>query len=147
MLPQISKEIIEPIIKTNIQYVNSLEDFEKIELELNQTLLCFDNTKSCFYIRSRNALGEYGVAKVYFYEDFASKMQNDDEKAFYDKCKALKLDQLKTEIAHKFFIENEKPLKVWLWLLENKKATWEYDTVKHLRYKLKKSFLELEKQN
>jgi hypothetical protein len=38
-------------------------------------------------------------------------------------------------------MENEKTLKVWLWLLETKKADWEYDTVKHLRYKLKKAFL------
>ena len=74
-------------------------------------------------------------------------MQNADNKVFYDKCKALKLDNLKPEIAYKFFIENEKTMKVWLWLLETKKADWEYDTVKHLRYKLKKSFLSLENKN
>jgi hypothetical protein len=147
MFSQISKELIEPIIKSNIQYTDSIEDFEKIELECNQTILCFDNYKSCFYTRSRDKHGEYSVVKVFFYEDFATKMQNEDDKVFYDKCKQLKLDPLKTEIAYKFFIKNEKPMKVWLWVLENKKADWEYDTVKHLRYKLKKLFLALEKKD
>lgn len=139
----ISRGIIEPIVTSNIRYVDGIEDFEKIELEKNQTLLAFDNYKSCFYTRERDKHGEYGTIKVYFYEDFATKMQNDDNKGFYEKCKALKLDPLKTEIAYKFFIENERTMKVWLWLLETKKADWEYDTVKHLRYKLKKAFLNL----
>ena len=147
MFSQISKELIEPIIKSNIQYTDSIEDFEKIELECNQTILCFDNYKSCFYTRSRDKYGEYSVVKVFFYEDFATKMQNEDDKVFYDKCKQLKLDPLKTEIAYKFFIKNEKPMKVWIWVLENKKADWEYDTVKNLRYKLKKLFLALEKKD
>ena len=143
----ISRNIVEPIIKSNIQYVDSIEEFERIELEPNQTLLCFDNHKHCFYIRERDKYGEYSSVKIYFYDDFATKMQNEEEVLFYEKCKALKLDPLKTEIAYKFFIKNEKPMSVWLWLLENKKADWEYDTVKHLRYKLKKLFLAIENQN
>lgn len=139
----ISENIIQPIIKSNIRYVNSLEEFEKIELAINETLLCFDNKQLCFYVRERNKLGEYSSVKIYFYEDFATHMQNDSNKEFFDKCKELKLDKLRTEIAYKFFIENEKPQKVWLWLLETKKADWEYDTVKQLRYKLKKALLTL----
>lgn len=143
----ISQNILQPIIKSNITYVNGIEEFEKIELEPNQTILCFDNKRPCFYIKERNKFGECCPAKVFFYEDFATKMQSEDNKAFYDKCKQLKLDTLKTEIAYKFFIENEKTQKVWLWLLDTKKADWEYDTVKHLRYKLKKEFLKLSNQN
>lgn len=141
---QISKNLIQPIIKSNIQYVDSIEEFEKIELEYNQTILCFDNFKPCFYVRERNRHGEYSNVKVFFYEDFATKMQTEDDKAFYDKCKALKLDPLKTEIAYKCFIENAKTQTVWLWLLETKKADWSYDTVKHVKYKLKKALLSLE---
>ena len=143
----ISKDIIQPIIKSNIQYVNGIEEFEKIELDYNQTILCFDNSKLCFYVRDRDKYGEYSVVKVYFYADFATTMQNDDENVFYEKCKTLKLDPLKTELAHKFFMENEKTMKIWLWLLETKKADWEYDTVKHMRYKLKKQFLSLGPKN
>lgn len=141
----ISREILQPIIKSNILYVDGIEEFEKLELEVNQTLLAFDNKKPCFYIRDRNKFGEYSVAKVYFYEDFASRMKTDDEKAFFEKCRVLKFDPLKTEIAYKCFIENQKTQNVWLWLLETKKADWSYDTVKHVRYKLKKAFLSLDK--
>ena len=143
----ISKNIVEPIIKSNIEYVDSIEEFEKIELELNQTILRFDNKKSVFYIRERNKYGEYSSITVYFYEDFAKHIQSDDNKSFHEKCTALKLDPLKKEIAYKFFIENEKPMKVWLWLLETKKSNMEYDSVKHLRYELKKQFLKLERKN
>ena len=136
----ISQNIIEPKITSNIQYVNGVEEFEKIALAPNQTMLCFDNNAPCFYTRERDKYGEYGAVKVYFYEDFASRMQKNDID-FYSKCKAVKLDPLKTEIAYKFFIEREKPMAVWLWLLDTKKADWEYDTVKHLKWKLKKLLL------
>lgn len=143
MIP-ISNDIIQPVMRSNIQYVNSIDEFEAITLDCNQTILCFDNYKQCFYTRSRDQFGEYSTTKIYFYEDFAAKMQHDDNKAFYDKCKALKLDSLKTEVAYKFFMENEKPMKVWIWLLETKKSNCEYDTVKYWRCKLKKAFLSLE---
>ena len=139
----ISQGNLQPVIISNILYVDSLEEFEKIELAINETKLAFDNFKQRFYIRSRDKYGEYSEVKIYFYDDFSTKMQNED-KEFYDKCKRLKLDPLKTELAHKFFIENEKTMKIWLWLLETKKADWEYDTVKHLKTKLKKAFLSLE---
>ena len=144
---QISKNIVQPTIKSNIQYVDSIEEFEKIELDYNQTLLCFDNNKACFYLRERNRYGEYSNAKIYFYEDFASKMRSVDNKEFYAKCSALKLDPLKTELAYKFFIERARTQAVWLWLLETKRADWSYDTVKHVRYKLKKAFLNAQIDN
>lgn len=139
----ISANILQPIIKSNIRYVDGIDEFEKIELDYNEICCAFDNKQTCFYIRERDKFGEYKPANVYFYEDFATKMQNGDNKAFYNKCKALKLDPLKTELAYKFFIQNEKTQSVWLWLLETKKADWEYDTVKYVRYKLKKAFLTL----
>lgn len=41
----ISRNIIEPLIVTNIEYVDSLEDFERIVLNQNETRLVFDNYK------------------------------------------------------------------------------------------------------
>lgn len=139
----ISKNIIQPIIKSNILYVDSLEAFEKLELEYNQTVLAFDNFYQRFYTKGRNNFGEYSPVKIYFYDDFATKMQNETNQEFYDKCKALKFDTLKTELAYKFFIQNEKTMSVWLWLLETKKSDMEYDSLKHLKCELKKKFLSL----
>ena len=48
MIP-ISKGIIEPKIKTNVNFVNSLEEFEQIELDYNETILRFDNRRNKVY--------------------------------------------------------------------------------------------------
>lgn len=140
----ISRNNLQPIIKSNIYYVNSLDDVEKITLECNQTILCFDENKPCFYLRERDKRGEYSPVKIYFYEDFATRMQSVEEEKFLKRCKELKFDNLKTEIAHKFFIENEKTQRVWDWLIKAKNVYMEYDSVKQLRYKMKKEFFALD---
>lgn len=138
MIIPISKDIIEPIITTNIFYVNGIEEFEKIELKPNETRLAFDNNQQCFYVRERDKLGEYSPVKIFFYENFAQKIQNIEKDEFVKKCKEAGLDELKTEISIMFFLENKKPQEVWLWALEKKKKDWEWDYVRNLKCKLKK---------
>lgn len=138
MFTPISKNILQPIIKSNIQYVNNgIEEFESIELEPNQTILCFDNYKPCFYIRERDKFGEYSAVKIYFYEDFANRVQSIEREEFIQKCRDAGLSDLKTEIAIMFFLENKKPLEVWEWSLKNTTKDWEWDYVRSLKYKLK----------
>ena len=142
MIVPISKDIIEPIIKTNIEYVNSIDEFEKIELQTNETILKFDNNQPCFYVRERDKFGEYSIVKVFFYQNFAQKIQNLEKDEFVKKCKEAGLDELKTEIACMFFLENKKPQEVWLWVLETKKKDWEWDYVRNLKCKLKKKLFQ-----
>ena len=142
MLIPISKEILEPIPKTNVNFVNSLEEFEKIELQYNETRLAFDNNKQCFYVRERDRFGEYSIVKIYFYENFAQKIQSIEKDEFIKKCKELGLDELKTELACMFFLENKKPLEVWEWSLKNTKKEWEWEYVRSLKCKLKKKLFE-----
>lgn len=54
------------------------------------------------------------------------------------RCKEHNYDDLKTQIAVKFFIDKEKPKQVWLWLCETQKYPMEWDSVKNLKYKMKK---------
>ena len=115
----ISENIIQPIIKSNICYVNNIEEFEKIGLEINQTFLAFDNFNQCFYIRSRDKYGEYSRTMIYFYKNFEQKVKSIEEEEFIKKCKEAKLDEVKSKIAYMFFKENKKPQEVWLWLLES----------------------------
>jgi hypothetical protein len=136
MIP-ISKDIIEPIIKTNILFVNNLEEFEKIELEPNENKGAFDNFKQCFYFRERDRYGEYSAVKIFFYEDFSQKVQNIEREEFIKKCKEAGLDEIKTEVAIKFFLENKKPQEVWLWVVENNIKDWSWDYVRTLKYRLK----------
>ena len=133
----ISQNIIQPIIKSNIQYVDCIEEFESIKLEINETILRFDNNKSCFYVKERDKFGEYSPVKIYFYENFAKKVQNIEKDEFLKTCKDAGLDELKCEVACMFFLENKKPLEVWEWSLKNTNKNWEWDYVRSLKYKLK----------
>jgi hypothetical protein len=142
MIVPISQEIIEPIIKTNIQYVNSLEDFEQMPLGLNEVMLRFDNNQPCFYVRERDKFGEYSATKIYFYETFAQKVQSIEKSEFVEKCKNAGLTDLKIEIACMFFLEGKKPLQVWEWVLRNTDKQWEWDYVRGLKYKLKKKIFQ-----
>lgn len=54
------------------------------------------------------------------------------------KCKALNYDKLKTQIAVKFFVDKEKPKQVWMWLCETQNYPMEWDSVKTLKYRMKK---------
>ena len=138
MIIPISKNVIEPIIKTNIEYVDSIEEFEEIELQPNQTKLAFDNFKQCFYIRSRDKFGEYSPVMIFFYENFAQKIQNLEREEFIKKCKDAGLDDLKVECACKFFLSKMKPYDVWIWVTSEKKKDWSWDYVTSLKCKLKK---------
>jgi hypothetical protein len=138
MIIPISKDIIEPIIKTNIKYVNSIDEFEKIELQPNETILCFDNNQPCFYVRERDKFGEYSLVKVYFYENFAQKIQSLEKEEFIKKCKEAGLDELKTECACKFFLDKCKPYDVWIWVTSVKGKSWSWDYVIGLKCSLKK---------
>jgi uncharacterized membrane protein YccC len=71
-----------------------------------------------------------------------------DLKAFKDKtlnkdqliklCKQHNYNDLKTQIAVKFFIDKEKPKDVWLWLCDTQDTPIEWDSVRHLKCKMKK---------
>lgn len=63
--------------------------------------------------------------------------QTEREK-FIEKCKAIGYNELKCEMAIKFFLENEKPKDVWLWLCDTQENPMEWDSVKKLKYRMKK---------
>ena len=54
------------------------------------------------------------------------------------RCKQHNYDELKTQIAVKFFVDKEKPKQVWIWLCETQKYPMEWDSVKTLKYRMKK---------
>lgn len=138
MIVPISKSVLEPIIKTNIDYVNSIEEFEKMQLKPNETRLCFDNNQSCFYIKSCNATGECSPVKIYFYEDFAQKVKTIEREEFEKKCREVGLDTLKTEMACRFFLDKQKPYDVWVWVTSEKHKDYSWDYVISLKCAFKK---------
>ena len=55
-----------------------------------------------------------------------------------EKCKALNYNNLKTQIAVKFFIDKEKPKDVWRWLCETHQMAMSWDSLYNLKSKMKK---------
>ena len=73
-----------------------------------------------------------------YFIDLKASTKINDKDAFIAKCKSLGYNDLKTEMAIKFFVDNEKPKDVWLWLLETKKSDIEWDSVRRLKCVMKK---------
>ena len=137
MVP-ISKALIEPVLTSNVLYVDNIEEFENLELHANETKLAFDNYKPCFYVRACDKEGVRSIVQVYFYENFAQKIQNIERDAFIKKCKEAGLNELKTECACKFFLDKCKPYDVWIWVTSVKGKNWSWDYVIGLKCALKK---------
>ena len=143
----ISKDILQPapIPKSNILFVNSIEEFEKIELELCQTLVAFDTSKvnQVFYCRERDRYGEYSPVMIFFYQNFAQKIQDLEKEDFEKACRKAGLNEVKTLMAYLFFRKNYKPQQVWEYLLENEIKDYSWDYVRNVRCKLKKQLSEV----
>ena len=133
----ISKNLIEPKIISNLLFVDSYEDFMKIELQPNETKGAFDNYKQMIYIRSRDRFGVYDMPKIYFYKDIFQKAQSLELEDFKNRCKEIGLDDFKTEVAIKLFIDKIKPMQVWEWIVGNKKKDWSLDYVRTLKHDIK----------
>ena len=53
-------------------------------------------------------------------------------------CKKHNYNELKTQIAIKFFVDKEKPKDVWVWLCDEQNYDIEWDSVKTMKYRMKK---------
>jgi len=53
-------------------------------------------------------------------------------------CKLHNYNELKTEMAIKFFYDKEKPKDVWLWLCETQDNPVDWESVKKIKYRMKK---------
>lgn len=141
MIP-ISKDILQPapIPKSNIFFVNSIEEFEKIELEPNQTIVAFDisKEKQVFYAKERDRYGEYSPVMIFFYQNFAQKIQDFEKEEFIKKCKSVGLSDIDTKIAEKIYIENMDNEHLWDWLLRNDIKNVELDTIRTIKWRIKK---------
>lgn len=145
MIP-ITKNLIQPIITSNVQFVESLEEFEKIELAINTGFLAFDNYKQCFYFRERDKYGEYSRTKIFFYDDFLQRAQNLKREEFAENCKKAGFKPDKIEIATLLFIDCWSAEEVSDWLWKTKGIRIEYDSMRIKKCRIRKElYPELEK--
>ena len=137
MIP-ISKSMLEPIIKSNVPFVNSLEEFEQIKLEPNTNFTAFDNFKQCFYMKECDKHGEYSRVKIYFYMDFYQKARSIEKEEFICKCKKLGYSADKVEIACLLFLDCWSHQDVCDWLWETKREKIEYDSMRTKKSRMRK---------
>lgn len=73
-----------------------------------------------------------------YFLDLRASKQVSDKDTFVVKCKELGYGDLKTEMAIRFFVDKAKPKEVWQWLCEEKHEYIEWDSVKKIKYRMKK---------
>lgn len=72
------------------------------------------------------------------YLNLKAKTEIPVKQSLVEKCKALNYGERKTEIAIKFFEEKMKTKEVWEWMCNEKHDFVEYDTVKQMKWRMKK---------
>lgn len=78
------------------------------------------------------------IPLVMYAESLLFDVKISDEEVLVNLCKAYKYSELKTEIAVRFFVKNQKPKEVWLWLCKTQKDPIEWDSVKQMKWRMKK---------
>lgn len=78
------------------------------------------------------------IPLIMYAESLLFDVQLSEKEQLIALCKKHNYNPLKTEIAVKFFIEKEKPREVWLWLCETQDDAMEWDSVKKLKWRMKR---------
>lgn len=98
------------------------------------TILCLPTTVSIVW----NVLIGACIPLVMYAESLLFDPQISDKDRLIELCKKFNYNDLKTQIAIKFFYDKEKPKDVWLWLCETQEEPVEWDTVRHMKYMMKR---------
>lgn len=78
------------------------------------------------------------IPLIMYAESLLFDVKITDKEKLINLCKLHNYNELKTEMAIKFFIEKETPKDVWLWLCETKQNPVEWDTMRKIKYRMKK---------
>ena len=78
------------------------------------------------------------IPLIMYVESLLFDVKISDNEKLIALCKLHGYNELKTQIAIKFFIDKERPKDVWLWLCTVEKYPMEWDSVKNLKYRMKK---------
>lgn len=96
-------------------------------------ILCIPDNVSVIW----NVAVGVAIPIIMYIESLLFEPKTDKDKLI-ELCKKYNYNELKTQIAIKFFIDKEKPKDVWLWLCDTQENPMEWDSVKHLKWKMKK---------
>ena len=78
------------------------------------------------------------IPLIMYAESLLFDVKLTDKEQLIKLCKEHNYNELKTEIAVKFFIDKEKPREVWLWLCETQENPMGWDSIRTLKWKMKR---------
>lgn len=96
-------------------------------------ILCIPDSVSVVW----NVAVGISIPIVMYIESLLFEPQTEKDKLI-ELCKKHNYNELKTQMAIKFFVDKEKPKDVWLWLCETQDNPIEWDSVKTMKYRMKK---------
>lgn len=78
------------------------------------------------------------IPLIMYAESLLFDVKLSDEELLVKLCKAHNYNELKTKMAVRFFIKKEKPKDVWLWICETQDQPIAWDSVKQMKWRMKK---------
>ena len=97
------------------------------------SIICIPDNVSIMW----NMLAGSFIPIVMYIESLLFEPQTEKDKLIA-LCKKHNYNELKTQIAIKFFVDKEKPKDVWVWLCDEQNYDIEWDSVKTMKYRMKK---------
>ena len=96
-------------------------------------ILCIPDSVSVVW----NVAVGISIPIVMYIESLLFEPQTEKDKLI-ELCKKHNYNELKTQLAIKFFVDKEKPKDVWVWLCDEQNYDIEWDSVKTMKYRMKK---------
>lgn len=96
-------------------------------------ILCIPKSVSIIW----NVAVGVAIPIIMYIESLLFEPQTEKDKLI-ELCKKYDYNELKTQIAIKFFVDKEKPKDVWVWLCDEQNYDIEWDSVKTMKYRMKK---------
>lgn len=96
-------------------------------------ILCVPNNVSIIW----NIVVGVAIPIIMYIESLLFEPQTEKDKLIA-LCKKHNYNELKTQIAIKFFVDKDKPKDVWVWLCDEQNYEIEWDSVKTMKYRMKK---------
>lgn len=105
------------------------------------SILCIPKNTSLIWSIGVGAI----IPLIMYAESLLFDVKISDKDKLITLCKEHNYNELKTQMAVKFFIDKEKPREVWLWLCETQENPIDWDSVKKIKYRMKKELFGSEK--
>ena len=130
------------MVITNAMFVTSIIFCPLVNTYIFGALIfAYIDTLILWYIQSKENLRQDKESAEAFCKILEQKiaLYENPHNEFLQKCKECKLSKRDTEIAIKYYLENQTPKEIWLWLCQQNNYDYiEWDSVHQLLWRIGK---------